>query len=277
MTQFQVFSTSIAPLYWADAWQILRLDSGLGLALSVIIGAVLGSLANVVIWRLPRRESIVRPGSHCPHCGDSIPLWRNIPILSYFFQAGNSACCGKPIPARYPVVEVLCAMVLGSLYVLEGWTATFAFTSAWMLLLIILAAIDWEHYRLPNVLVGIGLLISLLWMILSPHQSWLLALLGLLTGLGFAGVTMLIGKLLRGNWSGLGDLKLAMVLGFTFGPGKFVIVYLVTALMAALFGLFRAQFKGEKRVPMGPFFALGVWTVILAGDELVRWYLGFLY
>lgn len=277
MTQLQIFPTFIVPMYWAEAWDLLRWGSALGLVFSVLIGASLGSFANVVIWRLPRGQSLVKPSSHCPHCGDPIPIWRNIPILSYFFQQGLATCCGKLISARYPIVEVLCAMVLGSLYILEGWTVTFAFTAAWMLLLVILAGIDLEHYRLPNVLLGSGLLISLIWMIVAPQQSWIQAILGLLVGSGFAGVTMLVGKLLRGQWSGLGDLKLAAVLGFTFGPGEFVIIFLLAAVTAALFGLVRARKEGERRVPMGPFFAIGTWVAILAGEEVVRWYLGFLW
>lgn len=259
---------------WLDAWSLLRDSSPLGFIFSAVIGAALGSFANVVIWRLPRGQSLIRPASHCPHCSAPIPARHNIPILSYLLLGGRAACCGQPISPRYPIVELLGALILGTLYLLEGWTATFLFESAWMILLLILAAIDVEHFRLPNSLVGVGLALSVLWMAIAPPQSWVQAGLGLLAGLVLALAAMAVGKVLKGRWSGLGDVKLAVVLGFTFGPGRFVFLYAVAALTALIYAAaFRRRIEGG-RIPMGPFFALGVWITIWCGEEVVRWYVG---
>jgi leader peptidase (prepilin peptidase) / N-methyltransferase len=258
-------------------WQLLAWGSPLGYIYSFVLGAVLGSFANVVIWRLPRSESLIKPGSHCTHCGVPIPLWRNVPIFSFFIQRGRTACCATALSVRYPIIELLCALILGSLYLNLGWSADFAFAGTWMILLVILGAIDVEHYRLPNSLVISGAIISLLWMILAPPHNWLQAGMGLLLGLVMAGAMLLAGKTLAGRWGGFGDFKLTLVLGFTFGPGQFLVLFLTATIAAMIYGLYRRRKSGEKRIPMGPFFALGVWINLWAGQALVDWYLGFFH
>jgi prepilin signal peptidase PulO-like enzyme (type II secretory pathway) len=144
-----------------------------------------------------------------------------------------------------------------------------------MILLVILGAIDIEHYRLPNTLVAFGAVLSLLWMILAPPHSWIQAGLGLAMA-SFMALTMLLAaKILAGRWSGLGDFKLTLVLGFTFGPGPFLILYLTAALAAMIYGLYKRRKSSEARIPMGPFFALGAWIAIWTAEAMVDWYLGF--
>lgn len=237
------------------------------------MGAALGSFANVVIWRLPRGESLIRPGSHCPVCGKPIPPGHNIPIISFVLLKGRSACCHQPISIRYPIVELLSALIPTTLYLFHGWTVEFLFESLWMLLLIILAAIDLEHFRLPNKLVAFGAVLSLAWMILAPQQTWIQAGLGVLLALGFSAVALSMGKLLVGRLSGLGDFKLALVLGFTFGPGRFFVLYVTAVVTAMIYGAIKGGRLSKKRIPMGPFFALGTWVTIWCGETLVRWYM----
>jgi leader peptidase (prepilin peptidase)/N-methyltransferase len=263
------------PSVWLEAWYLLRANNPLGLFFSFIVGSALGSFSNVVIWRQPQGQSIVKPKSHCPHCKKPIPIKHNIPILSYFFLRGKTACCGESIAPRYPIVELIAAMVLGSLYLLSGWTLVFVFQSAFMILLLILSGIDLDHYRLPNALVATGAIISLLWMIFAPQQSWVDAGLGLVVGLAFGFLVMLVGKILKGQWSGMGDLKLSMVLGFAFGPERFVFLYLVAALAAVVYFIAKHNKISDRRVPMGPFFAIGAWVTIWIGSEVVYWYLNF--
>jgi len=260
-----------------EIWQFLRWGSPLGWIFSFILGACLGSFANVVIWRLPRGQSLIKPGSHCPMCAAPIPMRRNIPILSYFLLQGKAPCCGNPISTRYLLVELFCALVLAALYLLEGWTLNFVFAGAWMILLIILAAIDVEHYRLPNVLVGCGTVLSLLWMLVRPGQSWSAAGLGLLAGLVVGAIMLLTARRVSGQWAGFGDFKLIAILGFAFGFGRFVILILSAAFAALLYGLLRRQQAAERRIPFGPFLAIGTWVAICCGETAVRWYLGLLH
>lgn len=261
---------------WRSAWSPLHWGNPLGLLFSFVLGSALGSFANVVIWRLPRGESVIKPASHCPHCATPIPPKYNVPIISFLALRGRTACCSQPIAPRYFVVELLSALILSVLYLLEGWSLAFLFHSAWMLLLIMLSVIDLEHYRLPNVLVAAGAVVSLIWMLLEAEQSWAQAGWGLLLGLGVGAATMVAGRIMKGRWSGVGDVKLATVLGFTFGPGRFLLLYLIGSLAALVFAAVRRTSHRSDRIPMGPFFALGAWVVILCGAEIVQWYMGLL-
>ncbi|MCX6641419.1 MAG: prepilin peptidase [bacterium] len=260
-----------------DAWLLLHFHSPLALFFFFLLGGALGSFANVVIWRFPRKESLLKPASHCLHCETPIPPKYNIPVLSYFLLRGRSACCGQVIPIRYPVVEFAGVLTTGALYWLYGLSLEFLFAGVWMLLLIILAGIDLEHFRLPNLLVGLAAVFSLIFQIVAPQQDWTLALWGALVGLCWSGLTLMIGKILKGRLSGVGDLKLAVVLGFAFGPGKFIFLYMIASVAALIYALLRLRSLQEKRIPMGPFFALGTYVAILWGDEVLRWYMRFFY
>jgi leader peptidase (prepilin peptidase)/N-methyltransferase len=254
-------------------WQIIAQGSAVGFFFSFLLGAVLGSFANVVIQRLPRGDSIIRPASRCPSCGAPIPSRYNIPLLSYFFLRGRAACCGDRISARYPMIEWLCALLLLSLYLKNGWTFGFLFEGGWMILLVILAAIDLYHYRLPNVLVGIGFGISLLWMIVDPQQSWQEAGSGLLVAGVFALILLGAGKYYTGEIGGMGDVKLLMVLGFTLGFGRFLQFIVVAMMSALLFAILFRKKLPDQRIPLGPAFAFGTWVTFWLGDAVIPWYL----
>ncbi|MBU0518303.1 prepilin peptidase [bacterium] len=265
------------PTVWEAAWAVLRWQNPLGFLFAALLGAAFGSFANVVIYRVPRALSIVKPASHCPNCQKPIPPYHNIPIISYLILGGKSSCCRQTISSRYPVIELLSALIFSALYLLDGLSWVLAFHASWMLLLLMLAAIDLEHYRLPNPLVAAGAVISLLWMIVAPQQSWGDAALGLLTGGAIAGVVMLVSRVLKGQWGGVGDFKLSLALGFTFGMGRFIFLYLITAISAVLaYLIYRKRFS-DGRIPMGIFFAVGAWVTIWVGEELVRWYLSLIY
>lgn len=270
-----ILASNVTFNLWQNTWNHLSGVSFLGLIFALLLGAALGSFANVVIWRLPRRESLIKPASHCPHCGKPIPPKYNIPIISYLILRGCSNCCNQPLSIRYPFIETISMLTFASLYLIDCLTFSFLFSALWMLLLIILAAIDFEHYRLPNVLVVCGAILSLLWMLVSPEQTWIASLFGLLIAAGLAGLAIVLGKLMRGKWSGMGDLKLAAILGFTFGPGRFLILYIVASIAALFYAAFQFSRTGERKVAMGPFFALGAWVTFLTGETLVRWYIGF--
>lgn len=254
-------------------WQTAAYGSAFGLVFSFLLGSVLGSFANVIIWRLPRGDSMIYPASRCPSCGAPIPPRYNIPLLSYFFLKGKAACCGERISARYPLIEWLCALLLLSLYVKDGWAFGFLFEGGWMFLLVILAAIDFYHYRLPNELVGTGLVISLLWMLVDPQQSWGNAGLGLCTAWLFAMVMLGAGKYFTGKIGGMGDVKLLLVLGFTLGFGRFLQFIFVALLSALLFAVFMRNRLPDQRIPLGPSFAFGTWVTFWLGDAMIPWYL----
>lgn len=140
--------------------------------MATAIGGTFGSFFNVVVWRLPRKESVVHPGSRCPHCGRSIPFYRNIPVLTWLLQRGKCAWCSWPIPVFYVVVEAFCALLAGAWA--WGWTSG-AWTDpvkgvGWLVFAMVsvpVALIDWEHFEIPDSLVvtaflgGIGAAVGL--------------------------------------------------------------------------------------------------------------------
>lgn len=146
-------------------------------ALCAAVGGAFGSFFNVVVWRLPRGESVVHPGSRCPGCGRAIPFYRNIPVVSWLLQRGKCAWCSRPIPLFYVLVEAFCALIGG--FCGWSWTAGLwtdpvkaAGWAIFALLSVPIALIDWEHFEIPDSLVvasGIGAMAAAV--ALSPIES----------------------------------------------------------------------------------------------------------
>jgi leader peptidase (prepilin peptidase)/N-methyltransferase len=186
----------------------------LGVAL---LGACLGSFFNVVVWRVPRGMSIVRPGSHCPSCGTPIPFWRNVPVLTWFFQRGRAACCGTRISARYVLVESFTALLsLGwGAALLKGlWGGDLRAALGWYVLAMLaipLALIDWEFFVIPDGLsltaFGAGILLRT-FLGGSPVVGFVLALRDAAL---CAGGLYLFAWILRWALARLGDLSRSLL------------------------------------------------------------------
>jgi leader peptidase (prepilin peptidase)/N-methyltransferase len=128
---------------------------------SFAFGAVVGSFLNVVIHRLPRDESIVYPGSHCPGCGQPIRWWQNVPLLSYAWLRGRCAGCGMRISPRYPAVEAVCGLVFAALAARYGWALVTPLWMAFAAALIAAAVIDFDHQIIPDEISLGGLVVGL--------------------------------------------------------------------------------------------------------------------
>ncbi len=258
-----------------------------------LFGLLFGSLANVIIWRVPRGESIVAPGSHCPACGTAINWYDNIPVLSWIVLGARCRECGVRISARYPVVEALSGMLWLLAAVLWGMTLRTVFGVSLFYLLLVLTCIDLDHLRLPNVIVGalgglglVGVVLSQLLGVgvvpLLEAAGWLqnpfvYAGVGLAIGLGVS-VLMAGGyALVRGKAGlGMGDIKLLAVLGIFFGP-YVLMVLMFGSILGAIIGiaLGRAKSGGEPaRIPFGPFLAGAAVIVAAWGPAIWTWYLG---
>jgi len=254
------------------------------MALTIIIlfitGAMIGSFLNVCIWRLPRHESIVSPGSHCPGCDRPVKWHDNIPLISYAFLGGKCRGCGERISIRYPLVELLNA----SLYVAAGlkFGVTPALAPALLLIpsLIIIFFIDLEHYIIPNVVVlpvavaglGLQLAVSLTTSDVDYPQWWTF----LAAGIAAAAFFFLVAFIFPAGM-GMGDVKLAGMLGFFLGPAVTIGLFLGFLSGAVIgIGLMVAGKKGRKsKVPFGPFLAVGALVALFWGQELLDLYLGF--
>lgn len=252
----------------------------LTLVILFITGAMIGSFLNVCIWRLPRHESIVSPGSHCPGCDQPVSWYDNIPLISYAVLRGKCRGCGERISVRYPLVELLNA----GLYVAAGvkFGITPALAPALVLIpsLIIIFFIDLEHYIIPNVVVlpvavvglGLQLAVSLTTSDVDYPQWWAF----LVAGVAAAAFFFLVAFIFPAGM-GMGDVKLAGMLGFFLGPAVTIGLFLGFLLGAVIgIGLMIAGKKGRKsKVPFGPFLAVGALVALFWGQQLLDYYLGF--
>src|SRR5438445_2989338 len=222
-----------------------------------ILGAIFGSFLNVVTHRMPRRESLLRPGSHCPACGVAIKPYDNVPVLSWMLLRGRCRSCAAPIAARYPLVEAVTAALCVGAALAHRSPAGMVLSVTLILLLVPAALIDLEHRIIPNKLTAAGAVLAIvLGLALDPAGEPA----RLLAGAG-AGGFLLIAALAYPGGMGMGDVKLAAVMGLLLG--RAVAAALAVALLAGvLAGVWIIARKGahagrKTAVPFGPFLALG--------------------
>ncbi len=236
-----------------------------------LLGTVLGSFANVCIYRLPRGQSILWPRSHCPVCGTPVRPLDNIPLLSFFFLRGRCRACRESISWQYPLVEALSGLLYLLVYATYGITILSGLYALLTTVLLIVTFIDLEHQIIPDKITLPGLVIGLLCNPLLPI-SFPNALIGGLLG---GGIFLLAALLSRGGMGG-GDIKLMAMLGVFFGWQRALLTIFVGVCTGAFGGilLMLIKKKGRKdQVPFGPFLALGGIITLLWGQEIIAWYL----
>ena len=236
-----------------------------------VLGLLVGSFLNVVIYRLPRGESLVRPASRCPQCGTPVKPYDNIPVLSWLLLRGRCRNCGAAIGARYPLVEALTAAAFVGAALARGVDDDLALWLPFAAMLIAVAGIDLDHRIIPN-------------KILLPAAIWGIAATiafrpdniddSLIAG-GIAFSALLLAALAYPAGMGMGDVKLAGVMGVYLGSG--VAPAMLSAFLAgSLVGLLIIAREGKdarkKGVPFGPFLAFGGLIGLYWGPELVDAY-----
>jgi leader peptidase (prepilin peptidase) / N-methyltransferase len=234
----------------------------------------------VVIYRLPREESLVFPGSRCPACRSPIRPWDNIPVVSYLLLRGRCRSCGHPIAWRYPAVEAL----TGALFVLAvvrfGLTLQTGTILLFLSALVAIAFIDLDHQIIPNAITLPGIPLGLLAGVAFGEPPLLERVIGALAGAGFLYLVLLYGGAVYGQDAmGEGDLNLIALVGAFLGWKGVVVTILLgclsgSAVGLALIGLQRL--RRREHMPFGPFLALGALVALFWGDALVGWYLRFL-
>jgi leader peptidase (prepilin peptidase)/N-methyltransferase len=248
------------------------------LVLIALLGACIGSFLNVVAWRLPRQESIVKPRSHCTRCGTTLRWFENIPVLSWLLLQGRCRHCGTDISMRYPAVELLCS----GLFVAATFSKSQALTGAsplalllggWLLiaLLLPLIMIDLDHLWLPEPICRWGVVLGLVITAIAAPKLLLWHLLAASAGLlGFEATSALAEKVLGKPALGLGDAKLAALLGAWLGLIGLGLSVLLAVFSGALFGiagLLSGRLKRGQPFPFGPFLAGGGLAVWIAGHS----------
>lgn len=273
---------------------------------ATILGLIVGSYLNVVIYRLPRGISTVRPRSSCPGCGQPIRAFDNVPVLSFLLLRGRCRNCGTPIHWRYPAIEAATGLLFLASFLRFGPSFGALGGALFCCLMVVLAGIDAEHYILPDLItlpgiaVGIALQYGLTW---APAPSWLRGLADRLGIAGDAGGSERVAAVLGGafgaalgagillaiwgSWlvlrkeegMGLGDVKMLALIGAFLGwPGVLVTLFF-SSLTGALTGLALLRFSEaglKTKLPYGIFLALAGLITLFAGPEMVAWYAGLL-
>ncbi len=237
-----------------------------------LLGLLLGSFYNVVIYRYQEGISIIWPRSYCPHCKNTLQAADLIPLFSYLFLRGRCRYCGAPISFRYAVVELCSAAIFLAAFHHFGLTAEILKYLPVLSILLIITLIDLDIQKIPNVFVGLIFLWALLWQLLGPALSWTDAALGLLAG---GGITLLIALVTRGGMGG-GDIKLLAALGFLAGWFDLILVFFIAVLLGAFVGMIVLIVKrkgGKTPIPFGPFIAIAYAVVLFQGEQLWAFYL----
>ncbi len=262
-----------------------------------IFGLIFGSFLNVCILRVPRKESIVSPGSHCPACGSAIRWHDNIPVLSYVLRRGRCRDCGKRISLLYPLVEILTAAVFLLEFRHYGLTPGFLKGAIFAMLMIVLVFTDLRERRIPHKItlfgIGLGIALSLLVPVDNRPIGWILAhwrifpsavllsLMGALVGaLVGGGLFFVVGEafyhLRHKEGLGFGDVMLMLVVGVFCGPS----LTLMTIMLGSLLGtaiaipltLFSSKFR-DYQWPYGSFLGIAAIYASIGGEALLRAYL----
>lgn len=257
------------------------MDGWLLPAASFVLGAVFGSFANVVIYRVPAGLSIVRPGSNCPACNRPIPWYDNLPLLSYLVLRGRCRNCESRISIRYPIVEAVTAISWVLVVRRFGLEAELAAYLLFATVLVILSFIDLEHGRLPTRIIGPSMFAGVILLAAaSLSKQDYKSLLDAALGSAAYGLPLLALALAVPRGMGGGDVNLAGYLGLHLGWLSLlhVVVGAFSGFVLAGFtgiALIVSRVKGRKdKIPFGPFMALGAFVAVLAGKSLIRIWLG---
>ena len=247
-----------------------------------VFGAVVGSFASVVAHRVPRGEPFATGRSRCPTCGQQIAAYDNVPILSWLVLRGRCRSCGERISARYPLVELATGLGFAAVTVVHldaaeglatgpdaaGLAAGYVFVAV----LAVITLADLDLRVIPNKALIAGAAIGAPLVVIADPDSSLERAIAIVA----AGGGMLLVALAYPRGMGMGDVKLAALMGLYLGravaPGL-LLGFLAGALVGVGLMLSRGREARKQAIPFGPFLALGAFAALLVGDEIVDWYL----
>ena len=243
------------------------------LVLAGLLGACAGSFLNVVAYRLPRGESLVRPGSRCTSCSAAIAPYDNIPVLAWIWLRGRCRRCGERFSVRYPLVEAATAALCVGVVVVHNTAVDISLGEILVLVLVPVALIDAEHRIVPNRITlpaaVVGLVVGT---VLDPGGE-----VERLIAAAAAGGLLLAALIAYPGGMGMGDVKLAAVMGLFLGRAVAAAMFiaLLAGLLAGLVIAARVGVRSARKtaVPFGPFLALGGVAAVFAGNEIVQAYL----
>lgn len=239
-----------------------------------VLGAAIGSFLNVCIFRLPAKTSIVKPRSQCPYCHHPIRFYDNIPLISFIFLQGKCRDCDAAISWRYPLVELITALLALVLFIKFGLSLKFLVFFIFIAVLIVITFIDLDHQIIPDILTLPGIPISLLAAVFLAGVPWLDALLGVLIGGGILFLIAAVYELIsKREGMGGGDIKLLAMIGGFLGWKSLIFILLFSSFAGAIVGIAAMIIKKQDMkyaVPFGPFLSAAVVAYIFWGDSFTR-------
>jgi leader peptidase (prepilin peptidase)/N-methyltransferase len=246
---------------------------GAAVAIAFLGGLVAGSFVTVVGHRVPRGESIVGPRSRCATCGVQIAAYDNVPVISWVLLRGRSRCCDEPISARYPLTELgLGVLYAATVAVLWGEGGEIALGLVFVTMLVAVTLTDLERQIIPNKILLVATVVGAAIAAIADPGS----LPERAIAAAAAGGLLFLAALAYPRGMGLGDVKLAATMGVFLGRNVAPAI-LVALLAGSIVGLAMIVRDGaaarKQAIPFGPFLALGGVVGLLAGDQLVNWYL----
>ena len=240
------------------------------------LGLCFGSLANVIILRLPEGKSVVFPRSRCPRCKKTIAWYDNIPVFSWIFLKAKCRHCKDSISYRYPLIELLTACLFVAVYFKSGMSWFTLEMLIFVYGLIVVSFIDFDHMILPDSFTLSGIVMGLLGAFLNPDRQFLSALLGVIFGGGFLWLTAYVYWLLKKQEGlGGGDIKLLAWIGAILGWKALPFIILLSSFVGATVGIIFLSLKNsslKSHIPFGPYLVLGALTSFFFGESLTHAY-----
>ena len=249
------------------------------ITLVIVLGLVIGSFLNICIYRLQKNESISKPRSHCLNCKYQLKVWENIPVISYLLLRGKCSNCNIRISLRYPLVEMLTALVFSIIYYFFGISIETLLLIIFFSIIIIITFIDIDVQLIPNNLLIISILPIIAFILINQSNSYLSHIIGaILLALLFL-IIGYVGKLIyKVDSMGMGDVKYAGVIGLLLGWEKGILVFVIAFFSAAVIIVIMLMYKKlsrKQRIPFGPFLSIACFVAFFCGADILNWYLGF--
>ncbi len=254
-----------------------------------IIGLLIGSFLNCVIWRIGKKQSFLKGRSYCPHCKHSLEWYDLFPVFSFISLKGKCRYCKKSISSQYPLVELSVGLLFVFVYLqssidLLGFNLIYNLyhlVFLWSIIAIftIIFVYDLKHYIIPDEITLAGLVVTIAWLGFSFYLKFLNTtdlLFYLYSALGSAAFFFCFWFFSRGKAMGFGDVKLAFLLGFVLGWPNIVAGLFISFLLGGIVGVILIALKKRKlksAVPFGPFLVIGALIAIFYGSDLINWYL----
>ena len=238
-----------------------------------LFGLVFGSFCNCWAWRIVHGESVLRGRSHCALCNHELAAKDLVPLFSWLFLKGRCRYCQEKISPRYPLAELICALLFLSLFLRYGLSLECLRFIILFCILLVASLVDFDIMELPDGLMLAAAAASLLRLVSDP-SSWKDILLGAFAiSLPLLLISLIMDRILQKDTLGGGDIKLIAALGMNFGPVQTLFLIIVACLLGIVFAYCAKKEKGME-FPFGPVISASAWITALFGSGFISWYLG---